>query len=371
MAKIRIGLLFGGRSSEHEVSLNSARFVLSVLDPQKYDVVLIGITHDGRWLSGKNALEAFFQGKTDDLTPVTLVPEPGKKVLYGLQYLNGVTRLQPISELDVVFPVLHGTFGEDGTVQSVLKMSGIPFVGAGVTASAVGMDKDLFKHILVANQIPVLPWTVVTRRQIEQDPESVIAQAEALGPYPLFTKPVNLGSSVGVTKCHGRNDLYEGLLDAARYDRRVMIEQGLERPREIEVSVLGNEQPQASIPGEVIPSGDFYSYNAKYIDDRSELLIPAQLSEEKIDEVRSLAVRIFKVMDGAGMARVDFLLDRETNKLYASEVNTIPGFTQISMYPKLWEASGLSGAELVQRLIDLAFERQSERDRTEYRYTRS
>ena len=371
MAKTRIGILFGGRSSEHEVSLNSARFVLSVLDPQKYQVVLIGITHDGRWLSGDNALDAFVEGRTENLLPVTILPEPGRKTLFTLQGKNGSSGLTPLIDLDVVFPVLHGTFGEDGTVQALLKTAGIPFVGAGVAASALGMDKDLFKHVLVANQIPVLPWIVVTRRQIKEDLQGVFAQAEALGPYPLFTKPANLGSSVGITKCSNRNDLYEGLLDAARYDRRVLIEVGLERPREIEVSVLGNDQPQASLPGEVIPAADFYSYDAKYVDDRSELLIPARLPSDTIEEVRALAVRIFKVMDSAGMARVDFLLDRKTNALYASEVNTIPGFTRISMYPKLWEASGLPGPALVERLIELAFERQSERDRTEYRYKRS
>lgn len=368
MTKKNLLILFGGRSGEHEVSLSSARSVLSVLNTDKYNIIQVGITHSGRWLTGENTIEAFELGRTNSLTPVVLLPEPDEHRLFAVQS-DG--RLHPIAEIDIVFPVLHGTFGEDGSLQGLLELAGLPYVGAGVVGSAVGMDKGIFKTVMQAEDIPVLPCMVVTRHQVETDLNSLIDQAETLSAYPLFTKPVNLGSSVGITKCQNRSDLGEGLMDAARFDRRILIERGLEKPREIEVSVLGNEEPQASLPGEVIPSDNFYSYDAKYIDDRSQLVIPAPLPDEVANRARELAVRIYRAIDCAGMARVDFLLDRATNELYVSEVNTIPGFTRISMYPKLWEATGLSYPALVERLLSLALERKADRDRTEYQYRRA
>ncbi|RMF45466.1 MAG: D-alanine--D-alanine ligase [Anaerolineae bacterium] len=359
---LTIGVLFGGRSGEHEVSLESARSVLAALDRKKYRIVEIGITKEGAWFSGENALEALAAGNTVGLTPVTLLPDPTRPGLRDLQ--NG----ERIAHLDVVFPVLHGTFGEDGTLQGLLEMADLAYVGPGVAGSAVGMDKDLFKAVMRANDIPVVDWVILRRSEIEKDIQKTLTHIETAlnGHYPLFVKPANLGSSVGITKCRTRSDLYEGLLEAARYDRRILVEKGL-NAREIEISVLGNDEPQASIPGEIRPAADFYTYEAKYHDDRSELLIPAPLPETESERLRNLAVRAYKAIDCAGMARVDFLLDRDTGQAYLNEVNTIPGFTQISMYPKLWEASGLPYAQLLDRLITLALERKAERAKTIYR----
>jgi len=365
---LNIGVIFGGRSGEHEVSLNSARSVLSILSSDRYTVTPIGITHEGQWVSGENVLDSLFAGKTDHLTQVMLSPEPGNHWLYALRPSAHGTLIEPLTHLDVVFPVLHGTFGEDGTLQGFLELADIAYVGAGVLGSSVGMDKALFKDVMLTHGIPVVQSITVSRKQIETNPQLVIAESEALAGYPLFVKPANLGSSVGISKCRNRSDLLEGLMEAARFDRRVLIERGIHKPREIEFSVLGNDDPIASIPGEIIPSDDFYSYRAKYIDGDSALIIPAELPEEMVNQMRTIAVKAYKAIDCAGMARVDFLIEGETNRFYLSEVNTIPGFTSISMYPKLWEASGLSYANLVERLIELALERKADRDHTERKF---
>ncbi|MEW6178468.1 MAG: D-alanine--D-alanine ligase family protein [Chloroflexota bacterium] len=359
-----VGVIFGGRSGEHEVSLLSARSIIANLNPAKYRVIQIGITKDGRWLTGEDALSAFQNGQTRHLQPVGMLPEAGNHILYRIDKEN----FEPFINLDVIFPVLHGTFGEDGTLQGFLELIGIAYVGGGVLASSVGMDKGLFKMVLRASNLPVLDYKLFTRRQVEQNAEAVMQKIEAAFPYPIFIKPANLGSSVGITKCRSRSDLIEGLYEAARYDRRIIVEQGLEKPREIEVSVLGNDEPIASLPGEVVPGEDFYTYSAKYLSDTSELLIPAPLTVEEREEIQRIAIETYRAIDCAGMARVDFLLDRESGKIYVSEVNTIPGFTNISMYPKLWEASGLPYPALLERLIELAEERKAERDRTEFSY---
>lgn len=369
-AKIRVGVCFGGRSGEHEVSLQSARSVLANLDLDRYEVTQIAITHTGQWYSGVNALEMLSSGSVTGLERVMLLAEPGDHNLYALVESNGSFHLEKRVELDVIIPVLHGTFGEDGTIQGLFEMNGIAYVGAGVLGSAVGMDKDIFKQIMRANHLPVLDWVTVDRFRVENDIHGVIQAAESLSTYPLFTKPANLGSSVGITKCRTRSDLYEGLMEACRFDRRIMIERGLDNPREIEVSVLGNEQPQASLTGEIIPGEDFYTYSAKYISDNSQLLIPAPLPEDVCEQIRNIAIKAYKASDCAGMARVDFLVDRNNLTIYLSELNTIPGFTRISMYPKLWEASGLKYTALLDRLIELALERKSNRDRTEFVYRR-
>ena len=367
--KIRIGILFGGRSGEHEVSLMSARSVLSVLDPQKYAVIQIGITHEGLWLSGEQALDALSSGDTSHLDHVTLRAEPGDNTLYAIRETGKGTQLEPITTLDVIFPVLHGSFGEDGTLQGLLEMAGLAYVGAGVLGSSVCMDKALFKDLLIAHNLPTPAYRVFPRSMVKSNINEVINKVEQIGEYPLFVKPANMGSSVGVSKVNGRSDLMEGLLEACRFDRRVLVEKGI-NAREIEVSVLGNDNPQASIPGEIIPSQEFYSYEAKYIDDRSELIIPAPLDPEALQFIREIAVKVYQAADCAGMSRVDFLVDKDTGEVYVNEVNTIPGFTKISMYPKLWEASGLSYSKLVDRLVELAFERKTERDQTEYQYGR-
>ena len=363
--KLHVAVIFGGRSGEHDVSLMSARSVLSVLDVNKYEVTQIGITREGVWLTGENVLEKFENNKTDGLLPVIVSPDPSE---IGIYYLEGVSGLRKWSDVDVFFPVLHGTFGEDGTIQGLFELADVAYVGAGVVGSSVGMDKGIFKEVMRANDIPVVESVLVLRSEIENDVDAVIEKAEKISAYPLFAKPANLGSSVGVTKCHNRSDMQEGLMEAASFDRRVLIERGVGNAREIEVSVLGNDDPVASICGEVLPSREFYSYESKYIDGTSGLQIPAEIPAETTEQIRDYAVRAYKLIDGAGMARVDFFVERDTNRIYLNELNTIPGFTKISMYPKLWQASGLPYHKLVDRLIELALERKAERDHTSHTY---
>jgi len=364
--RLQVGVIFGGRSGEHEVSLMSARSVLDALDHQKYTITEIGIDLNGVWWTGNHVLESLSSKQTPALTPVAILPDPTRP---GLFNLKSAGHLELLSRLDVVFPVVHGTYGEDGTLQGLLEMVDIAYVGAGVLASSLGMDKGVFKDLMRAHGIPVLESQVFLRSEIDQNISQVIERAEAVAPYPLFVKPANLGSSVGITKCRNRSDLAEGLIEASVYDRRVLVERGI-NGREIEVSVLGNDQPQASIPGEILPAGDFYTYEAKYLDENSQLLIPAPLSPEQQEHAQTLALKAYRAIDGAGMARVDFLLDKDSGTLYISEVNTIPGFTKISMYPKLWEAGGLSYPQLVDRLIELALERKQERNRSARHYRR-
>ena len=271
-----------------------------------------------------------------------------------------------ISQPDVFFPILHGTFGEDGTLQGLFELADAAYVGAGVVGSSVGMDKGIFKDVMVANGIPVVNTIVITRAEIERDMQTAIRKAEAVSGYPIFTKPANLGSSVGVTKCNNRSDLQEGLIEAAAYDRRILVQHGVTDAREIEVSVLGNDDPRASVPGEVLPSREFYSYESKYMDGTSGLMIPAQLPAEVSEQIRSIAIRAYRAIDCSGMARVDFFVEKDTHHIFLNELNTIPGFTQISMYPKLWEASGLPYSQLVDRLIGLAMQRKAERDHTQH-----
>jgi D-alanine-D-alanine ligase len=268
------------------------------------------------------------------------------------------------TEIDVLFPVLHGTFGEDGTLQGLLELADLAYTGPGVLGASLAMDKGVFKDVMRANGIPVLDHVLVLRSNVQDRMEEIVGQAEEMAPYPFFTKPANLGSSVGITKCRTRSDLVEGVLDAAQYDRRILIERGLQEAREIEVSVLGNDYPKASVPGEILPAGDFYSYDSKYHDDRSKHLIPAPLSPGDSDWVRATAIKAYQAIDCAGMARVDFLLDKKDGIIYLNEINTIPGFTQISMYPKLWEATGLPYSELLDELIELALDRKRERSQT-------
>ncbi|NPV85230.1 MAG: D-alanine--D-alanine ligase [Anaerolineae bacterium] len=360
--KIRIGVLFGGRSGEHEVSLMSARSVLSVLDDQKYEVVPIGITRQGVWVTGKNALEDLQTGKWEHLTQVALLPDLRDNTLYRVHQSPHGRTIHPLTDIDIMFPLLHGTYGEDGTLQGFFEMAGIAYVGAGVLASSLGMDKASFKMTMRAYQIPVVNNLLLTASQIDAQGEAVIASIESQLSYPVFVKPSNLGSSVGISKCKNSHDLQKALIEARKYDRRVVVEQGI-AAREIEVAVLGNENPQASIPGEIRPLDEFYTYRAKYQPGGSELLIPAPMSETEAERFQELAVRVFQAVDCAGMARVDFLWDKASGQIYVSELNTIPGFTQTSMYPKLWQASGIAYGELIDRLIQLGLERKAENDR--------
>ncbi len=362
--KLHIALIFGGRSGEHEVSLMSARSVLSVLDPSKYEVTQIGITLEGKWLTGDDVLGKLEGGKLAGLEQVIVAPDPSESGIFVLRD----KRLEKLCDIDVYFPLLHGTFGEDGTIQGLLEMANAAYVGAGVAGSSVGMDKAIFKDVMRTHEIPSVDFILLLRSEIESNLDDAIARAEKLGAYPLFAKPANLGSSVGISKCRSRSDLQEGLMEAARFDRRVLVEKGVANVREIEVSVLGNEEPRASLPGEVLPSREFYSYESKYIDGTSGLLIPAPLPAETTRRIQDLAVRAYKAIDAAGMARVDFFVDKDSGAVYLNELNTIPGFTKISMYPKLWEATGIPYSELVDRLIDLALQRKGDRDRTAHSY---
>jgi D-alanine-D-alanine ligase len=360
--KIKVGVIFGGRSGEHEVSLLSAQSVMEALDREKYDVVPIGITKNGRWLTG-DVVAALTEGKT--ASHAALLPDPEASSLMQLDESEAVGGLTAVTQLDVLIPILHGTYGEDGTVQGLLELAGLPYVGAGVVGSAVGMDKAIFKHVMAANDLPILPWQLVLKSDWLDSETAVLDKIEAALTYPVFTKPANLGSSVGISKCSDREELKAGLDEATRFDRRVVVEQGI-NVRELEVAVMGNDKPIASVVGEIRPRRDFYDYTAKYLakpdsDEYSELLIPAELDEETSDKVRQLACRAYKAIDCAGMGRVDLLLDTDDGSLYLNEINTIPGFTRISMYPKLWEATGISYSELLDRLIDLALDRYEEK----------
>jgi D-alanine-D-alanine ligase len=366
--KVRVGVIFGGRSGEHAVSLMSARFVLSKLRPEKYAVTQIGITRDGAWWTGAGVLDALLVGDTSGLTSTALLPLPGNN---GLLRLDGDDKMALLSQLDVVFPVLHGTFGEDGTLQGLLEMADLAYVGPGVAGSALAMDKMLFFDVMRANAIPVVDTVLVLRSEMQEDMEEVLARVErAISDYPMFVKPANLGSSVGVSKVRSRSDLMEGLLEAGQYDRRVIVQKGL-RVREIEVAILGNDHPRPSVCGEVLPGEEFYSYNAKYHDESSQTVIPADIPASLSDEIRALAVRAFKACDLAGLSRVDFFVEQGSDRVFLNEINTIPGFTQISMYPMLWAASGVDNEALVDELVSLALARKAERDATERNFERS
>ncbi|MGO8786279.1 MAG: D-alanine--D-alanine ligase family protein [Terriglobia bacterium] len=365
--KTCVGILFGGRSGEHEVSLQSAASVIGALDSAKYEIVPIGITREGHWRIGSGAA-ALLPQVLERGEPVTPSVDPAGPKLLSLA--PAIPDLHSRPEIDVVFPVLHGTFGEDGTVQGLLELADVPYVGAGVLASAVGMDKGVMKRLFREARLPILPWELALRTDWERDPDAVRRRIEKRLRYPLFVKPVNMGSSVGISKVHHRLELAAAMNLAAQYDRKILIEKGIDA-REIECSVLGNDDPQASVPGEVVPVNEFYDYDAKYIKAGSKLVIPAELTTLQTKRVQEVAIRAFQAIDAAGMGRVDFLLDRKRGTVYLNEINTIPGFTSISMYPKLWEASGIPYSQLLDRLIELALERHREKARTRFTYSPS
>jgi D-alanine-D-alanine ligase len=361
--KVRVGVVFGGKSGEHEISLLSAQSVMHAMDKDKYEIVPIGITQEGRWLSGGDPLKALTGGQMTmpKLLRAPVVSHSSSAVNRALIPGGGQSSAPPV---DVIFPVLHGPMGEDGTVQGLFELADIPYVGAGVMSSAVGMDKAVMKDVFRAHGLPVAPYLVFLRGDWERDPAAVMARIETQLGFPCFVKPANLGSSVGITKVHSLAELDAALAEAASFDRKLLVEWAVPQAREIECSVLGNDDPIASVPGEIKPGREFYDYEAKYFDEHTQLIVPAPILDELTARVRELAIRAFCVMDCAGMARVDFLLSGETSKLYVSEINTIPGFTAVSMYPKLWEASGLSYPELIDRLIELALERHRDKKRS-------
>ena len=358
--RLRVGVLFGGRSGEHEVSLVSAASVIRALDPEKYDVVPIGISKDGRWLGGGSAQKLLPEVlRSGDR--VVLPPDPSAAALMPFTSGSG----QPSVHVDVIFPVLHGTYGEDGTVQGLLELAGLPYVGAGVLASSVGMDKDVQKRLFDYAKIPIVSFVAVSRHEWEHARQKVIAAIEEKLPYPLFVKPATLGSSVGMTRVKSAEELPAAMDFAAEYALKIIVERAV-TAREIEVSVLGNDEIKASVPGEIVPHREFYDYTAKYLEDGTQLLIPAKLTDAQVSKFQEYAVRAFRAIEGTGMARCDFFLERKTGKIYVNELNTIPGFTSISMYPKLWEASGLPYPKLIDRLIELALELHREKERTKY-----
>src|ERR1700722_3803502 len=412
MKKLRVGILFGGRSGEHEVSLLSAASVLNAIDKKKYEVVPIGITKEGRWLTAEHA-EKLLQGKAADRsvrstlpalragdpesTPGAAVLARGESVVVPPEPVHRQSGLVPFQteaaltrrasdraiNVDVIFPVLHGTFGEDGTIQGLLELADIAYVGAGVLGSAAGMDKDIMKSLFIAAGIPIVRHVTILRSAWELDSKKNGAKkihklVESKLKYPVFVKPANLGSSLGISKAHNRKELGPAIEEAAKFDRKIVIEQGVggkkKKAREIECSVLGNDDPAASVPGEIVPGKEFYDYTAKYLDEGSQLIIPAKLSKADTKRVQELAIAAFKAVDCSGLARVDFLMEpasgkgsrKKSGRIYLNEINTMPGFTAISMYPKLWAASGLAYADLIDRLIQLGIERHQDKKKNQY-----
>jgi D-alanine-D-alanine ligase len=356
--RLRVGVLFGGRSGEHEVSLASAAAVIRGMDPDKYEPVPIGITKEGHWLIGAGAqkmLPEVLKGGQR----VMMTADPTDAALVRLDGGGGGQRL------DVVFPVMHGTFGEDGTIQGLLDLAGLPFVGAGVLGSAIGMDKDVAKRLLQVARIPVVPWITVHRADWEREPKEIQRSVERKFKYPVFVKPATLGSSVGMTKVHSRDELAPALNLASEFAMKILVEKAMVA-REIEVAVLGNSEPAASIPGEIVPHREFYDYAAKYLEEGTQLLIPAKLKPGQVKKIQAFALAAFRSLELSGMARVDFFVEKKGGKIFLNEVNTIPGFTSISMYPKMWEASGISFRKLIDKLIDLALEQHAEKARTKY-----
>ena len=355
MSRIRVLLLFGGRSAEHEVSVVSARSVYAAIDRERYDVVLAGIDQQGRW---------YFGGKDgESLSSSTVVPDeqvPARLSTAGPFLESKDGNDLPGSEFDIVFPLLHGPYGEDGTVQGLLELAGLAYVGAGVAASAVGMDKVLARALFAASGLPQTQYSVISRSDWRRAQVSVVERLEGEHNYPLFVKPANLGSSVGISKVHDRQGLQAGLELASHYDTKLIVERSVENARELECAVLGNEYPEASGVGEIIPGAEFYDYTTKYIDDRSELVVPAVLEKSGTESIRELAIRTFKAIDCSGLARVDFFM-RSDGSVLVNEINTMPGFTPISMYPKLWAAAGVAYGDLIDRLIQFGLERHLDR----------
>ena len=347
--KLRVGVIYGGRSGEHEVSVASAASIFRHLDRERYDAVPIRIEKSGQWVLGGRVPEM--------LSAADMVDQRGTEALQVVDASAAVSR----GRLDVVFPVLHGPYGEDGTVQGLLELADIPYVGSGVLGSAVGMDKAVMKTLFAAQGLPIVPHLTVMRREWLDQPAVVADRAATTLRYPMFVKPANLGSSVGISKVKASSDFTAAMALAFEFDRKVVIEAGVLNAREIECAVLGNDAPEASIPGEIVPSREFYDYEAKYLDANSKLLIPSPLSASQTAEIRRLAIEAFRAVEGAGLSRVDFLMAGDTGETFINEVNTIPGFTTISMYPKLWEASGLPYPALLDRLIALALERHGEK----------
>ena len=370
--KLRVGILFGGRSGEHEVSLLSAASILKAIDRKKFDVVPIGITKAGRWLTAGSA-QALLSGSDTEISETTLLDAASSAPVDAVTAMVPDAASLGAGSLDVVFPVLHGTFGEDGTIQGLFELADIAYVGSGVLGSAAGMDKDAMKRLFSQAKLPIVRHITVLRTAWEASPRKTVAAVETALKYPVFVKPANLGSSVGISKVHDRKELGPALTLAARFDRKIVIERGVggakKKARELEVAVLGNDDPKASVVGEIVPGKEFYDYEAKYLSEGSIPIIPAKITAAESKQIRAMAIEAFRACDLAGLARVDFLMEPDgKRRIYLNEVNTLPGFTSISMYPKLWQATGISYSDLITRLIDLAIERHKERSRTSFSF---
>ncbi|MBA7576749.1 D-alanine--D-alanine ligase [Candidatus Atribacteria bacterium 1244-E10-H5-B2] len=369
--KIKVGLIFGGKSGEHEVSFCSASSIIKAIDKDKYTVVPIGITKEGRWISPQDSELALQSGRIEGKNTVILLNDSSGRALLRIDDNQRLDKSSALERLDLIFSVLHGPYGEDGTVQGLLELADIPYVGAGVAASAISMDKDLMKIIFKQRDLPILKWMTIKRKEWQKDKEKILSLIQNGFEYPLFVKPTNLGSSVGITKVHKKEELEKAIDLASSYDRKILIEEGLEEVREIECSVLGNDEPRASVVGEIKPAGEFYDYDSKYIDKETQLIVPADLPDRVSQEVQEIALLAFKAVDAAGMARVDFFVSKKENKIYLSEINTIPGFTSVSMYPRLWEASGIPYSDLIDQLIQLALERYQDKKQNKISYDES
>lgn len=391
MKKTRVGILFGGRSGEHEVSLLSAASVLQAIDRSKYQVVPIGITKEGRWVTAGHAERLLGggapgkhlrAGDPEATQPAAVLrkgesvlvpPMPSEALVPFEREAGAVTHAgsEQVLSVDVIFPVLHGTFGEDGTIQGLFELASIAYVGSGVLGSAAGMDKDAMRRLFQSAKLPMVKWVTFLRGEWEKSPKKVRAKIEAALKYPVFVKPANLGSSVGITKAHNAKELASAIETAAQFDRKIVVEQGVggkkDKARELEAAVLGNDAPEASVVGEVVPIKEFYDYEAKYLSEGSDLIVPAKLTKAQAKQVREMAIAAFRVCDCAGLARVDFLMEPgKSGRIYVNEINTLPGFTSISMYPRLWAASGVPYPKLIDRLIELAMERRADKDRNRY-----
>ncbi|SHH32897.1 D-alanine--D-alanine ligase [Tepidibacter thalassicus] len=357
MKKINVALIFGGKSGEHEVSLASASSIYQFIDKQKYNVFTIGITKEGNWLYYEGDVENIKNGDWEKLSNrnvnINLIPTANKNI--GIEFEDN-----RFEKIDVLFPVLHGPFGEDGSIQGLFEISNIPYVGCGVLSSSVGMDKLICKKVFEQEGLPQVKYTYTTKWDFNKNKDKVLDEIEQKISYPIFIKPANLGSSVGISKAKNREELENGINEALKYDKRVILEEGI-NAREVEVSVLGNEEVCASVAGEIIPSKEFYDYEAKYLNESSKLIIPAKIDDEMMNKIKNMAIKAFKSIDASGLSRVDFFIEKDTNKIYVNEINTMPGFTNISMYPKLWEATGISYTHLIDKLINLAIKRHNDK----------
>ncbi|GAB4117862.1 MAG: D-alanine--D-alanine ligase [Candidatus Caldatribacteriota bacterium] len=366
--KLKIGIIFGGRSGEHEVSCCSAASVMQAIDQEKYTIIPIGITKQGKWISPQETLKALNSGRIEGESNVVLLNDPDNKALLNLPQNKNMDNRYIQEKLDVIFPVLHGPYGEDGTIQGLLELADIPYVGAGVAASAISMDKELMKTIFQQKNLPVLKWITIKRKEWQQNQKQIIALIQKNFNYPVFIKPTNLGSSVGISKVKNEEELERAIDLASAYDRKILVEEGLEEIREIECGILGNDEPRPSVLGEIKPAGEFYDYDSKYLNQKTRLIVPANLPTDVTCKIQEIACGAFKAIDAAGMARVDFFVSREGNRIYLNEINTIPGFTSMSMYPRLWEATGIPYPKLIEQLIQLAFERHQDKNKNKIAY---